>query len=118
MTTIAENSNRDIFTDANHNLALVVGIDEVAQNCKAAMEVVLKECVLDLQHGMPYDETMWSTYLPRQFEAAGRKTLLAVGGVTGVLSFAVQRSGDVASYRASIQTSRGAITVQGVIPNV
>lgn len=118
MTTIAENANRDIYTDANHNLALVTGIDETAQNCKAAMEVVLSECVLDLQHGIPYDQTMWADYLPRQFEAAGRKALIAVEGVTGVLSFAVQRLGDVGSYRATIQTSRGVVTVQGVIPNV
>lgn len=119
MTTLAENSNNDIYLDATGNLATVTGLDQCRQNCKAAMEVVLGECVLDLQHGNPYDQAMWSRYLPRVFETAARKSLSAVQNVVSVLVFTITRSGNTAAYEAEIQTTFGQnIVVSGVIPNV
>lgn len=119
MTTLAENSNNDIFVDpATGNLAIVNGLAQCVQNCGAAMETMLGECVLALQTGMPYDATMWTTYLPKQFAAAGRVTLLTVQDVNAVESFVVSRQGDVGSYVAVIKTNFGPATIRGVIPNV
>lgn len=119
MTTLAEDENNDIFLDASGNLATATGLEQCRQNCIAAMEVVLGECVLDLQHGNPYDQTMWSRYLPRAFETAARKSLLAVLNTVSVLSFIITKSGDQANYEAVIQTTFGQnIVVSGVIPNV
>lgn len=118
MTTLGENANNDIYLDANSNLATVSGLDEIQQIAVSRMETMLGECVLNLSNGMPYDATMWTRYLPQQFEAAGRATLKASPGVTGVLSFTVSRQGDIGTYVAQIQTALGTATVRGIIPNV
>jgi hypothetical protein len=118
MTSIGENAKRDIYLTGTKNLALVTGLDECGQSCKSAVEVVLGECVLNLDHGLPYDQTMWTQYLPRSFEAAARKAILAVLNVQSVLSFDLQRAGDRATYQAVIKTNFGLVSVAGVIPGV
>lgn len=119
MTSLAENANRDIYLDATGNLATVTGIDQTSQCCKSAVEVVLGECILDLTHGLPYDQAVWTTYLPRVFEAAARKAILAVLNVDSVVSFTLQQVGDTLTYSAVILTTFGqSVTATGVIPNV
>ena len=114
-TSIAVDANNDIYLDANGNLAMVTGLDAVAQDCLNAMKAQLGEMPLALTRGVPTDATIWSRYLPAQFEAASRALLLTVPGVVSVKAFDVTRAGNVASYVATIQTiySDDLLTISG-----
>lgn len=119
VTSLAENAQNDIFLDTTGNLATVTGLAQCQQSCNACMEVVLGECVLDLQRGNPYDQAMWSRYIPRAFETVARRNLSAVQEVVSVLVFTITRTANVASYEAEMQTTFGqSVKVSGVIPNV
>jgi len=118
MTCIAENATRDMYLTGTKNLALNTGLEQCGQCCKSTVEVVLGECVLNLGKGLPYDQTMWTRYLPRSFESAARAAILAVLNVQSVVSFNLQRAGDKATYQAVIKTNFGLTSVAGVIPIV
>ena len=104
MTSIATNANNDIYLDATGNLAMVSGVAAVQQDCEHAMKAQLGEMALFLTSGMPTLETVWANWRPLQFEAAARRTLLAVPGVVAVKAFSITRSAGVATYTATIQT--------------
>ena len=84
--TFLTDGNNDLFL-ANGRLATATGVDAVAQCCTNAVKTLLGECVLDTERGMPNFKLIWggSPNL-KLYEAALRKTLLAVDGVDQVVS--------------------------------
>lgn len=113
--SVAINANGDTYLDASGNLAMVSGVGAVSQNCVTAMRAVKGEMQYNLTGGMPYAATAFNTYNPIAFEAAARKIIGAVTGVTAVTSFAVTKVGGALQYSASIQTIYGPATVTGSV---
>lgn len=113
MKSFAMNSNNDMYIGTDGNLAIVSDIDAVMQNCRSAMQAQLGEMQFDTARGMPNRATVYDTYNPVQFTAAGRTTLAAVEGVVSVVNFTVQRSGDTLNYSATIKTIYGTGAING-----
>lgn len=113
MTSLATNSNNDIFMGPDYNLALVRDLAATVQDCQNAMEAQLGEMPLAADRGVPTMATVWSNYKPAQFEAAARAILLTVPNVTGIKSFTITQVGDQARYSVEIQSTFGPATVAG-----
>jgi hypothetical protein len=105
----------DLFLDGNSNLAMVSGVDAIAQNTATAMRALKNEMQYAMQDGMPMFATAFNTYNPIAFEAAARKVIGKVDGVTGITSFAVTRVKNQLVYAANVTTIFGTTTVQGAI---
>lgn len=110
-TTLATDRNNDLYLDEAGNIAIASGLDAVTLDCKAAMETRLGECVLDTTLGIPMFETVFLSYQPAQFQAAARKALVSVTGVTGVNAVNITRSGGVMRYVAEISTIFGVTAI-------
>lgn len=113
--SVAINANGDMYRDSTGNIAMVSGADAVGQNCITAMRAVKGEMEYDQTGGMPYAATAFQTYNPIAFEAAARKVLGAVTGVTAVTSFTVTKTGNDLVYAASISTIYGPTTITGSV---
>lgn len=113
--SVAINANGDLFLDGNGNVAMVSGIDAVAQNCLTAMRAQQGEMQYDLTSGMPMAATAFNTLNPVAFAAAGRKVLAGVDGVTQVTSFVVTQNGTALDYTATIQTIYGPTTISSIV---
>lgn len=109
--TLASDADNDLVTDARGNLSVVTGLEAVAADCRSAMQAQRGEMVFAQDRGIPTLETAWTQYNPAQFEAAGRRALLRVPGVTGVDSFTVAREGERLRYTATIRTIFGEATL-------
>jgi len=112
ITTIAENSNRDIYRDpVTGNLAFVSGAYAIAQLCKSRIEAQRGEMIYAADEGMPTRATAWDLFNPKQFEAAARVIILATDGVTSITSFNMSSLNNVLSYTAVINTIYGTATI-------
>jgi hypothetical protein len=113
VTTFGETRNNDLYLDSSGNLAVVTGLMAVLTLCRAAMQTQFGECVLDLTRGVPTDATVWSSWLPAQFEAASRALLATIAGVVSVKSFTITRAAHVMHYTAEIETIYGTCAING-----
>ncbi len=113
ITSIATNSNNDIFLDSQSNLAFVNNIDAVLENCAHTMKAQLAEMIYAFDKGIPYFDTVWQKKNFAQFQGYARQALLAVNGVVKILSFTVEANGDVLSYQAVIETIYGVGSFDG-----
>jgi len=113
--SLGANADNDIYLGPDGNLVVLTGLAAVQQNCEAVMEAQLGEMVLAQQQGIPTDATIWSAWNPVQFEAFARTNLLTVPDVIAVTAFSVSREGEIATYSATIQTTFGRTTVNGII---
>lgn len=114
MRSLALDKNRKLFIDNSGNIAQVTGLAEVVQNCETAMRAQLGEMYYNADSGIPTRGTVWDTYRPLQYIAAGRVTLAAVDGVIGIKSFTVDLTDGVFTYTAEILTIYG----PGAVSNV
>jgi hypothetical protein len=114
MRSLALTADRRLFIDNLGNIATVSSLAAVLQNCETAMRAQLGEMYYNADQGVPTRATVWDNYNPLQFMAAGRVTLQNVQGVQRVISFDVDRIGDLLTYTATIQTIYG----PGVVTNV
>lgn len=113
MTSLATNSNNDIYMGPDNNLALVRGLAAVVQDTKNAVEAQLGEMPLALDRGVPTMATIWDSYKPAQFEAAARAIILTVPGVTGIKRFDIIQVSDQARYEAEINSVYGPAAIAG-----
>lgn len=113
--SLAIDENGDLFTDGNNNLGMVSGADAVGQNCVTAMRAQRGEMQYAMQDGMPTAATAFDRYNPIAFEAAARKVIRAVAGVTNITAFNVARVGNNLNYTATIQTIYGQTTITGTL---
>jgi hypothetical protein len=112
--SIAINANGDMYLDASGNVAMLSGAAAVAQNCVTAMRAQRGEMQYAMSNGMPSAATAFDTYDPVAFEAAARKIIKGVTGVTGIASFAVVLANNALNYSVEINTIYGTTTVQGI----
>lgn len=113
-TTLAADSNGDLFLDGGGNLAWLSGLAAVEQTCAEAARVRLGELVLQTDEGLPFFDAVF-TGSPNiaTFEAALRAALVAVDGVTGVDALVISQAGNTLSYTAEIATVYGPGKVNG-----
>jgi len=112
--TLAVNANNDLVVGSNGSLELLSGAPAVLQMSIHAARTRRTECVLDFLRGMPFETTAWAGVPNVQaFEAALRQQLLAVEGVTGIVSLIIRRAGDTLRYTVSLRTIYGPVTFNG-----
>lgn len=118
ITTFAVDENNDIFLDENGNVAMLVGMPAVLQLCDHAAKTILGEMVLAVNEGVPYFQTVWKDGEPNiaAFEAALRKTLIAVEGVENVSQLQISITSDILTYVAVIVNIYGTGNLNGNIP--
>lgn len=109
---LALNANRDLYVTANGTLAIVTGVDAVAQTCLTATRAQLGEMVLNTTSGIPNFQDVWDG-VPNiaQWQAALQNTLQNVPGVVKVISVTIGASDGVLSYTAVIETIYGQTTI-------
>ena len=112
--TLATDATNDLAIGSDGALAIVSGEEAVAYACRSTARVSLGEMVLAVNEGIPFRTTAWAG-VPNAlgFEAALRQRLLAVDGVTGIVSLTTARNGDRLSYVATIRTVYGIQTLNG-----
>lgn len=111
--SIATNAANDLYIAADGKLATVRGLEAVLQDCEHAMKAQLGEMVLAIDKGLPTMDTVWLRQRLPQFDAAARRTLRAVNGVTDVPAFSSSVEDNRLSYRAVISTQYGT----GIVTN-
>lgn len=118
-TSIATNANNDIYVDSGGNLALVVGIDAVKQDCEHALKAQFGEMFLTPIAGMPTLQDIWLNQNLIKWEAVARQTLQNTNGVVRVISFNMSLQSDTFVYTTQILTiySSTLLTVTGILDN-
>ena len=114
MRTLAVDGSNDIFIGTDGGLAIASELDAVLQVAQQATQTQLGEMIYAVDEGIPNFAAIWNG-APNvaQFEAALRRTLLAVEGVTGVSDLVVTAGNNALSYTATISTIYGAGAING-----
>lgn len=110
--TLAVDADNDIVISSAGSLELLADAPAVLQCTLHAARVRRTECVLDFPRGIPFETTAWAG-IPdvQRYEAALRQQLLAVDGVTGIMSLVIRRAGDTLRYVAQLRTTYGPVTL-------
>lgn len=117
-TSLAVNSNNDIYLDENGNIAIVTDLLATLQACEQAVKTKLGELVLDTTRGVPYFETVFVGVPNLQIFNAGIKAaIIAEPGVVQIVALATKVNGGILSYTAEIQTVYGTGSILGEINN-
>jgi len=112
--TLAVNADNDLAVSSTGSLELLTGAPAVLQLSVHAARTRLTECVLDYTRGIPFETTAWAGVPNVQaFEAALRQQLLAVEGVTGIVSLVIRRANDTLRYAVALRTIYGPVTFNG-----
>lgn len=108
--TLAVTPDNDLAVAANGSLAFLSGPAASLQLSIHAARVRRGECVLDVPRGVPFSDTAWAGVpdVPR-FVAALRAQLLAVDGVTGIVSLTTRRAANTLRYTATLRTASGEV---------
>ena len=88
-------------------------MNAVLQNCDTAMRAQLGEMIYAMDKGVPYRQLLWDSYDPISWGAAAQATILAVDGVSAIVSFIMSKTGNVFSYSAIIETTYGQGQING-----
>lgn len=112
--TIATDATNDLLISSDGALAIASDEEAVGFACRSTARVSRGEMVLAVNEGIPFRTTAWAG-VPNAlgFEAALRQRLLAVDGVTAIVSLTTARNGDRLSYVATIRTVYGIQTLNG-----
>lgn len=114
MLTIATDENNDIYLDEFGNLAVLTGIEAVAQVCRNKILTAYGELVYDTTAGIPYFETIFNDPPNIElFQNAVVEDLETMEDVVAVKSFEYSVNTDVLSYAAVIQTIYGDLKLNG-----
>jgi len=112
--TFAVDDNNDLYIGDDGRLVLVRGLQAVLQACAQAAKTLLGEMILQTNKGLPNFETIWNgTPNIPQWEAALRKTILAVVDVTGISRLTTSVTNNTLSYAIEIQTVYGIGEING-----
>lgn len=111
---IAVDSKNDLYIGPDGSLATATDLEAVMQACQQAAQTQLGEMIYAVDQGLPNFAAVWNG-APNlsQFEASLRATLLAVEGVTAVVSLAATRAGNKLTYQATIETIYGLGALNG-----
>jgi len=109
---IAVDSNNDIYIGPDGSLAMATALEAVMQAAQQAAQTQFAEMIYAVDQGVPNFAAVWEGAANvSQFEAALRRTLLAVAHVTGISELSTEISNNKLSYAATIETDYG----QGVL---
>lgn len=111
--SLATNSTNDLYLDDQGNIATVVDVFAVEQDCDHAVKARLGEEMYQTDIGMPFFQTVFYQLKQQQFNAAGIFNIQRVPGVVMVTSFESKQSGSVLSYTALIESIYGEIFLNG-----
>lgn len=113
-TTFATDKNNDLYVGVDGNLSIATGLEAVLAVCANAAKSQLGEMIYSVDQGLPNFQTIWkgSPNYP-QFEAALRKTLLAVAGVLRIENLVITNTNNILKYRVTIVTTFGAGALNG-----
>lgn len=114
-TFATTNDTNDFYIDNNGNIAIVSGIEAVLQACATAAKAQLGEMIYAIDQGVPNFQTLW-VGVPniQQWEVALSTTLENVPGVVSVTQLNVIIANNELSYTATIQTTYGESTINGI----
>lgn len=113
MRSFATDDTNDLFI-RGRNLASETDLQAVLMVAKHAAQAILGEMVLAKDEGMPYFETVWiGGPSSAAFEAAFRKRVARIDGVSDISSLEVAQVGDAMSYTATIVTTYGTGELNG-----
>lgn len=114
MQTFAADQNNDLYIGADGSLAIVTNLQAVLQAAQQAAQTSLGEMIYATDQGMPFFSTAWSG-APNvaQYEAALRRTLLAVPDVVGIQAVDITTAGNRLSYVVTIETTYGVGVLNG-----
>lgn len=113
--TFSVDANNDLYLGVDGNVAVVTDLDALVEICAHVCKKELGECVLNTDQGIPNFQTVFvgTPNIPA-FEAALRKSILAIEGVTEVVSLLTERGADsLLTYTITIRTIYGQGTING-----
>lgn len=111
---LAVTAKNDIFIGPDGSLATSVDLQAVLEAAQQAAQTQLGEMIYAVDGGIPNFAAVWNGAANvAQFEAALRRTLLAVENVTGVLDLTTDVRANALSYTATIQTIYGPGVING-----
>lgn len=107
MTSIATDDLNDILVNDSNNFVLLDGIQATLQDCEHKLKAQRGEMVLQIDEGVPYEDTVFNNTNLQAFRAASIEQLLDVPNVLEVIEFTPSWTGDVVSFVAVIRTIYG-----------
>jgi hypothetical protein len=112
--TISSDEKNDIYIGANGNLSISSGLNAVMQAAQQAVQTQLGEMIYATDKGIPNFSAVWNGAANiAQFDAALRRTLLAVEHVIGIDDLTISVQGNKLSYTVIIQTDFGSGALNG-----
>lgn len=114
MRTISTDIKNDIFVGPDGNLSISFDIQAAAETAKHFAATLRTEMIHEYDLGIPFFMTAFgsSPAIP-QFEAATKQRIRQAPEVVGIRSFETIQTGDVLRYTAVIETTYGAVTLNG-----
>lgn len=114
MRTISTDLNNDIFVGADGNLSMSYDIQAASETAKHFAATLRTEMIHEYDLGIPFFIAAFGANpsIP-QFEAATKQRIRETPEVIGIRSFETVQTGDVLSYTAVIETTYGAVNING-----
>lgn len=114
MITLELDQDNDLQLNATGTFTMLGGVQAVAQTTRNYAATRRAEMIHEMDLGIPFGLTAFDR-APNlaQFDAALRRRLLEAPEVVRVVSVDVRVSGDILKYSAIIDTTDGAIQIDG-----
>jgi hypothetical protein len=114
ISTIAINSNNDIYLDGNNNIAMKKDINAIADIVLNKVRTNLGELQFNIDLGIPYFTTIFtSTPNFDLWQKFVEDSALSLDNVIEIVSFSKEINNYVLSYSMTIKTDFGSVTVNG-----
>lgn len=114
ISTIAINSNNDIYLDGNNNIAMKKDINAIADIVLNKVRTNLGELQFNIDLGIPYFTTIFtSTPNFDLWQKFVEDSALSLDNVTEIVDFNKTIQNNTLTYSMTINTNLGVITVNG-----
>lgn len=114
ISTIAINSNNDIYLDGNNNIAMKKDINAIADIVLNKVRTNLGELQFNIDLGIPYFTTIFtSTPNFDLWQKFVEDSALSLNNVTEIVDFNKTIQNNTLTYSMTINTNLGVITVNG-----
>lgn len=114
ISTIAINSNNDIYLDGNNNIAMKEDINAIADIVLNKVRTNLGELQFNIDLGIPYFTTIFtSTPNFDLWQKFVEDSALSLDNVTEIVDFNKTIQNNTLTYSMTINTNLGVITVNG-----
>lgn len=112
--TLGINNDNDIYLNDSGNIALLSGIEAVADACRTISRAQLGEMVLTASQGIPNFQTVWIG-VPnlRLWQSYLKNAIINVDGVQEIKNLEYETKENVLSYIITIKTTFGITQING-----